>query len=314
MLEVHSLTKSYGRRRAVDDLSFAVHPGTVTGFLGPNGAGKTTTMRVAVGLTRPDSGQVLLGGQRYADLRAPLREVGALLDARAVHPRRTAREHLAVLAATHGIPRARVEEVLGLVGLADVAGRRPGSFSLGMAQRLGIATALLGDPGILLLDEPVNGLDPEGVRWVRQLLRGLAAEGRTVFLSSHLMSEMALTADRVVVLGRGRLVADVPLEDLMTGRRPAVRVRKPHPERLRALLPDASVATDPGDARVLVVPDLTSEQVADLAARHAIPLHELTPVRTSLEDAYLDLTRNDVEYAVTAVPTVPTVPEGSAAR
>jgi ABC-2 type transport system ATP-binding protein len=314
MLEVHSLTKSYGRRRAVDDLSFAVHPGTVTGFLGPNGAGKTTTMRVAVGLTRPDSGQVLLGGQRYADLRAPLREVGALLDARAVHPRRTAREHLAVLAATHGIPRARVEEVLGLVGLADVAGRRPGSFSLGMAQRLGIATALLGDPGILLLDEPVNGLDPEGVRWVRQLLRGLAAEGRTVFLSSHLMSEMALTADRVVVLGRGRLVADVPLEDLMTGRRPAVRVRTPQPERLRALLPDAGVATDPGDARVLVVPDLTSEQVADLAARHAIPLHELTPVRTSLEDAYLDLTRNDVEYAVTAVPTVPTVPEGSAAR
>jgi ABC-2 type transport system ATP-binding protein len=308
MLEVHSLTKTFGRQRAVDDLSFAVHPGTVTGFLGPNGAGKTTTMRVAVGLTRPDRGQVLLGGQRYADLRAPLREVGALLDARAVHPRRTARDHLAVLADTHGIPRARVEEVLGLVGLADVAGRRPGSFSLGMAQRLGIATALLGDPGILLLDEPVNGLDPEGVRWVRQLLRGLAAEGRTVFLSSHLMSEMAVTADRVVVLGRGRLVADVPLEDLTTARRPTVRVRTPQPERLRALLPDAGVATDPGDARVLVVKDLTSEQVADLAARHAIPVHELTPVRTSLEDAYLDLTRHDVEYAVAAVP------EGSAAR
>jgi ABC-2 type transport system ATP-binding protein len=308
MLDVRSLTKTFDGRRAVDDLSFTVHPGTVTGFLGPNGAGKTTTMRVAVGLTRPDRGEVLLGGQRYADLRAPLREVGALLDARAVHPRRTARQHLAVLAATHGIPRARVEEVLGLVGLADVAGRRPGGFSLGMAQRLGIATALLGDPGILLLDEPVNGLDPEGVRWVRQLLRGLAAEGRTVFLSSHLMSETALTADRVVVLGRGRLVADVPLEDLTSAGRPTVRVRTPQPERLRALLPVGHVHADPADPRTLVVTDATTEQVADLAARHSIPLHELTPVRTSLEDAYLELTRHDVEYAVS------TVPEGSAAR
>jgi ABC-2 type transport system ATP-binding protein len=268
----------------------------------------TTSPSRAVGLIRPDRGEVLVGGRRYADLAAPLREVGALLDARAVHPRRSAREHLAVLAATHGIPRARVEEVLGLVGLADVAGRRPGGFSLGMAQRLGIATALLGDPGILLLDEPVNGLDPEGVRWVRQLLRRLAAEGRSVFLSSHLMSEMAVTADRVVVLGRGRLVADVPLEQLTAAGRPTVRVRTPQPERLRPLLPDGSVTADPADARVLVISDASAEQVADLAARHAIPLHELTPVRTSLEDAYLDLTRHDVEYPLT------TAPEGSAAR
>ena len=308
MLEVRSLTKTFGAQRAVDDLSFTVHPGTVTGFLGPNGAGKSTTLRAAVGLLRPDRGEVLLGGRRYADLRAPLREVGALLDARAVHPRRRAREHLAVLAATHGIPRSRVDEVLGLVGLIDVAKRRPGGFSLGMAQRLGIATALLGDPGILLLDEPVNGLDPEGVRWVRQLLRGLAAEGRTVFLSSHLMSEMAVTADRVVVLGRGRLVADVPLEDLTSAGRPTVRVRTPQSERLRALLPGGSVTADPADPRALVVTDATPEQLADLAARHAIPVHELTPVRTSLEDAYLELTRHDVEYAVT------TVPEGSAVR
>ena len=308
MLEVRSLTKSFGAQRAVDDLSFTVHPGTVTGFLGPNGAGKSTTLRVAVGLARPDRGEVLLGGRRYAELPAPLHEVGALLDARAVHPRRSAREHLRVLAATHGIPRARVEEVLGLVGLTDVAGRRPGGFSLGMAQRLGIATALLGDPGVLLLDEPVNGLDPEGVRWVRQLLRGLAAEGRTVFLSSHLMSEMAVTADRVVVLGRGRLVADVPLEQLTSAGRPAVRVRTPQPERLRALLPGGSVAVDPADAGALVVTDVPTEQLADLAARHAVPLYELTPVRTSLEDAYLDLTRLDVEYPAN------TVPEGSAAR
>jgi ABC-2 type transport system ATP-binding protein len=308
MLEVRSLTKTFGAQRAVDDLSFTVHPGTVTGFLGPNGAGKSTTLRAAVGLVRPDRGEVLLAGRPYARLAAPLREVGALLDARAVHPRRTARQHLAVLAATHGIPRARVDEVLGLVGLADVAGRRPGGFSLGMAQRLGIATALLGDPGILLLDEPVNGLDPEGVRWVRELLRGLAAEGRTVLLSSHLMSETALTADRVVVLGRGRLVADLPLEELTAADRPTVRVRTPQPERLRALLPDGSVDAVRDDPRTLVVTDATTEQVADLAARHAIPVHELTAVRTSLEDAYLDLTRSDVEY-----PT-PRVPEGSAAR
>jgi ABC-2 type transport system ATP-binding protein len=307
MLEIRSLTKSFGHRRAVDDLTVTVHPGSVTGFLGPNGAGKTTTLRMAVGLARPDHGQVLLGGHRYADLKAPLREVGALLDARAVHPRRTAYQHLRVLADTHGIPRRRVEEVLGLVGLADAAGRRPGRFSLGMAQRLGIATALLGDPAILLLDEPVNGLDPEGVRWVRELLRGLADEGRTVFLSSHLMSETALTADRVVVLGRGRLVADVPLEELTSAGRPTVKVRTPQPEGLRALLP-GSVDADPHDPLALVVTDVTAEQVADLAALHAIPLHELTPVRTSLEDAYLELTRHEVEYAPT------TVPEGSAAR
>jgi ABC-2 type transport system ATP-binding protein len=308
MLEIRSLTKTFGQRRAVDDLTVTVHPGSVTGFLGPNGAGKTTTMRVAIGLARPDRGEVLLGGRPYTDLKAPLREVGALLDARAVHPRRTAYQHLAVLADTHGIPRRRVEQVLGLVGLADVAGRRPGRFSLGMAQRLGIATALLGDPAILLLDEPVNGLDPEGVRWVRELMRRLAAEGRTVFLSSHLMSETALTADRVVVIGRGRLVADVPLEELTAAGRPTVKVRTPQPERLRALLPAGHVDADPRDPRALVVTDATAEQLAELAAGHAIPLHELTPVRTSLEDAYLELTRHEVEYAPTRVP------EGSDAR
>jgi ABC-2 type transport system ATP-binding protein len=308
MLEIRALTKSFGHRKAVDDLTVTVHPGSVTGFLGPNGAGKTTTLRMAVGLARPDHGEVLLGGRPYAGLAAPLCEVGALLDSRAVHPRRTAYQHLAVLADTHGIPRRRVEEVLGLVGLADAAGRRPGRFSLGMSQRLGIATALLGDPAILLLDEPVNGLDPEGVRWVRELLRGLADEGRTVFLSSHLMSETALTADRVVVLGRGRLVADVPLEELTSAGRPTVKVRTPHPERLRALLPAGSVDADPHDPSALVVTDVPAEQVADLAALHTIPLYELTPARTSLEDAYLELTRHEIEYTPTPVP------EGSAAR
>jgi ABC-2 type transport system ATP-binding protein len=214
VIEVRELTKRYGHHTAVDHLSFTVRPGVVTGFLGPNGAGKSTTMRMMVGLTRPDTGSVRINGHGYATARAPLHEVGALLDARAVHPRRTAYQHLAVLAATHGIPRRRVDEVIDLVGLRPVARRRPGGFSLGMSQRLGIAAALLGDPGVVLLDEPVNGLDPEGIRWVRRLLRSLAAEGRTVFLSSHLMSEMAMTADQLIVVGRGRLLADVPTADL----------------------------------------------------------------------------------------------------
>ena len=297
MIEVRSLSKSFGNHKAVDDLSFTVRPGVVTGFLGPNGAGKSTTMRVALGLTRPDAGEVLVHGQLYARLAAPLHEVGALLDAKAVHPRRTAYQHLAVLAATHGIPRRRVEEVLAMVGLADVATRRPGGFSLGMSQRLGIAAALLGDPATVLLDEPVNGLDPEGIRWVRQLLRSLAAEGRTVFLSSHLMSEMALTADHLVVIGRGRLIADVAAAEFTASHRPTVRVRTPRQQDLARLLQPGQATGDPADAQVLTITDTTTEDLAGLATRHAIPLYELTPVQTSLEDAYLELTRDDVEYA-----------------
>src|SRR5690349_9028056 len=231
MLEVNGITKRYGGRTAVDDLSFTVRPGVVTGFVGPNGAGKSTTLRIAVGLTRADRGEVLVDGRPYAAHPAPLRDVGALLDARAVHPRRTARRHLRVLAATNGIPSRRVEEVLELVGLADAADRLPGGFSLGMSQRLGIAAALLGDPATVLLDEPVNGLDPEGIRWVRELLRSLAAEGRTVFLSSHLMGEMALTADQLVIIGRGRLLADVSTAEFTRSLTPAVRVRTPQPDR-----------------------------------------------------------------------------------
>src|SRR5919199_75018 len=277
MIEVRWISKSYGEHKAVDDLSFTVRPGVVTGFLGPNGAGKSTTMRMALGLTRPDAGEVLVRGRRYEQLQAPLREVGALLDAKAVHPRRTAYQHLAVLAATHGIPRRRVDEVLAMVGLTDVARRRPGGFSLGMSQRLGIAGALLGDPGIVLLDEPVNGLDPEGIRWVRQLLRALAAEGRTVFLSSHLMSEMALTADRLVVIGRGRLVADVGMSELTAADRPTMRVRTPRPQDLASALPPGHATADPAEAQVVTVTDVTAEALAELAARHGIPVYELTP-------------------------------------
>jgi ABC-2 type transport system ATP-binding protein len=299
MIEVRSVSKSFGAHKAVDDLSFTVRPGVVTGFLGPNGAGKSTTMRMALGLTRPDAGEVLVAGRRYGRLPAPLREVGALLDAKAVHPRRSAYQHLAVLAATHGIPRRRVEEVLAMVGLTDVARRRPGAFSLGMSQRLGIAGALLGDPGIVLLDEPVNGLDPEGIRWVRQLLRSLAAEGRTVFLSSHLMSEMALTADHLVVIGRGRLVADAGVAAFTSAERPTIRVRTPRPRDLASLLAAGQATADPAEAQFVTVTDVTAEALAELAAQHGIPIYELTPVQTSLEDAYLELTRHDVEYAAT---------------
>jgi ABC-2 type transport system ATP-binding protein len=294
MIEVLGVTKRYGDRVAVDDLSFTVRPGVVTGFLGPNGAGKSTTMRMAVGLARPDRGQILIGGRPYAEHRAPLSEVGALLDARAAHPRRTARRHLAVLAATNGIPRRRVDDVLELVGIADVADRRLGGFSLGMYQRLGIAAALLGDPATVLLDEPVNGLDPEGIRWVRELLRGLAAEGRTVFLSSHLMSEMALTADHLVVVGRGRLLADVAMAELTASLAPSVRVRTPEPGKLRSLFPGG---VQDGGAGALTVTGHDAAEIAQLAAAYQIPLYELTPLHASLEDAYLALTEGDVEYA-----------------
>jgi ABC-2 type transport system ATP-binding protein len=300
MIEIRDLSKRYGHTIAVDHLTVTVHPGRVTGFLGPNGAGKSTTMRAVVGLDRPTAGEVLVAGRRYAEHRAPLREVGALLDARAAHPGRTAVAHLRALAATHGLPRGRVEQVLDLVGLTDVASRRVGGFSLGMAQRLGIAAALLGDPAVILLDEPVNGLDPEGVRWIRQLLRSLAAEGRTVFVSSHLMSEMELTADQLVILGRGRLLADVSMLEMTASASGQIRVRSPHAGELARLLTARGAVVRPDGPDVLSVTGTTSTTVAETALTAGLLLTELTPRHTSLEDAYLALTEHDTPYRAAA--------------
>jgi ABC-2 type transport system ATP-binding protein len=296
MIEIRNLTKVYGPTRAVDDLTVTVHPGMVTGFLGPNGAGKSTTMRTIVGLDRPTGGEVLVAGRRYADHPAPMREVGALLDAKATHPGRSAVTHLRALAVTNGIGRGRVDEVLGMVGLEEVADRRVGGFSLGMAQRLGIAAALLGDPAVVLLDEPVNGLDPDGIRWIRRLLRGLAAEGRTVFVSSHLMSEMALTADHLVILGRGRLLADVSMEDMTASASGQVRVRSPQADDLARLLSGSDAGITQAEADVLSITGLTSTAIAKTALAAGILLTELTPVHASLEDAYLALTAHDIQY------------------
>ena len=297
MIVAENLTKRFGHKAAVSDASFTVQSGKVTGFLGPNGAGKSTTMRMIVGLDKPTSGTVTVDGRPYSSLRSPLTEVGVLLDAKAVHTGRSARNHLLAMAATHGIPRSRVDEVIALTGIASVARRRAGKFSLGMGQRLGIAAALLGDPRTLILDEPVNGLDPEGVIWVRQFVRALAAEGRTVLLSSHLMSEMALTADHVIVLGRGRVLADASLDDLVGAwTRSVVTVRSPRAADLARAIdgPDVTVAdVAPG---VLEVSGLAAATIGDAAAAHGIPLHELTPRAGSLEDAYLALTENAVEY------------------
>ena len=297
MIEIHELTKRYGDKTVVDGLSFTVPPGQVTGFLGPNGAGKSTTMRMIVGLDAPTSGTALVNGKRYADLGAPLQELGALLEAKAVHPGRTALNHLMAMAYTHGIPRRRVTEVIDLAGLDAVANKRVGAFSLGMGQRLGIATALLGDPAVVMLDEPVNGLDPEGVRWVRELLRGLAAEGRTVMLSSHLMSEMALTADRLVVIGRGRLLADTTVEELVgKAEGSGVRVSTSEPARLRSLLAAPGITiTSAGDER-LVVAGLEPRWIGQVAAEHQVPLYELTTESVSLEEAFMHLTHDAVEY------------------
>jgi ABC-2 type transport system ATP-binding protein len=300
VIEAVGLTKRYGTKTAVDGISFTVQPGQVTGFLGPNGAGKSTTMRLIVGLDRPTAGSVTVNGQRYADLKAPLREVGVLLDAKAVHTGRTARNHLLAMAATHGIPNTRVDEVIALTGLESVARKRVGGFSLGMGQRLGIASALLGDPGILILDEPVNGLDPEGVIWVRELARYLAGEGRTVFLSSHLMSEMAQTADHIIVLGRGKIIADAPVGDILaqvSGK--AVRVRTPDVAKLTKALsaPDVTVtASASSEPNLLTVSGLQAARIGELAAGSGVVLHELTPITGSLEDAYLALTEDEVEY------------------
>jgi ABC-2 type transport system ATP-binding protein len=298
MIEITRLVKKYGEKTAVDGLDFTVQPGVVTGFLGPNGAGKSTTMRMIVGLDAPTSGSVRVNGRRYAQHQAPLQEVGTLLEARSIHPGRSAFQHLNALALTHGIPRRRVVEVIEMTGLTQVARKPAGAFSLGMGQRLGIAAALLGDPQTVMLDEPVNGLDPEGVLWIRQLLTGLAAEGRTVFVSSHLMSEMAMTATNLVVIGRGRLLADTTVEQFIKDAGGhSVKVLTPEPSRLRELLegPDVSVTGTPGSEQ-LEVAGLTARQIGAVAFDHEVPLFELTPQTVSLEEAFMAMTAGAVEY------------------
>ncbi|MBJ6639793.1 ABC transporter ATP-binding protein [Streptomyces sp. DHE7-1] len=298
MIDAQQLTKRYGEKTAVDGLGFTVRPGTVTGFLGPNGAGKSTTMRMIVGLDAPTSGSVTVNGRRYARHRAPLQEVGVLLEAKSVHPGRTARGHLRALALTHGIPRRRVDEVIGLAGLGGVADQRAGSFSLGMGQRLGIAAALLGDPRTVMLDEPVNGLDPEGVRWIRNLLTSLAAEGRTVFVSSHLMSEVSLVADHLIVVGRGRLLADTTVRDLVReAGGDSVKVATADPARLRDVLAGPGVEiTGRIGSEELQVTGVSAREIGLKAAEHGIPLFELTSKAVSLEEAFMELTRDAVEY------------------
>ncbi|MFF5205686.1 ABC transporter ATP-binding protein [Streptosporangium sp. NPDC000396] len=302
MIEVKELTKRYGPAVVVDGLSFQVKPGVVTGFLGPNGAGKSTTMRMLLGLDTPTSGEGLVNGRRYVTIRRPMREVGALLDANAVHPHRSAFNHLSCLARSNRIGVRRVVEVLEQVGLAGVARKRAGELSLGMRQRLGIATALLGDPGVLMFDEPVNGLDPEGVRWIRHLMRSLAAEGRTVLLSSHLMSEMALTADRLVVIGRGRLIAETSVGDLAARFDRGVLVRSPRAAELTGVLEaaGATVLVEPDGG--LAVKGLEVAEIGDLAAGYGLAVHEVTPRSASLEEAYMELTGDSVEYRAAGRP------------
>lgn len=297
MITVEELSKSYGSRTVLDALSFTVQPGVVTGFLGPNGAGKSTTMRIILGLDAPTSGRATVNGRPAAAHAAPLTEIGALLDAKAVHPMRSARNHLRALAATTGISDGRVEEVIDLVGLGEAADRLAGKFSLGMGQRLGIASALLGDPETVMLDEPVNGLDPEGILWIRHLLQGFAAEGRTVFVSSHLMSEMALIAEHFVIIGRGRLIADVTADELqaMTGDR-TVRVRTPEATRLRGLLAADGVTVNGDGRETLDVAGASAETIGLSAARAGIPLFELTSRQATLEEIFMELTRDAVEY------------------
>jgi ABC-2 type transport system ATP-binding protein len=297
MIQAHGVTKRYGAKVAVDDLSFAVKPGMVTGFLGPNGAGKSTTIRMIMGLDAPTAGGVTVNGKRYAEHRAPLREVGGLLEARAVHTGRSAYNHLLALGATHGIPRRRVHDVIDLVGLRAVARKRAGGFSLGMGQRLGIAAALLGDPATLVLDEPVNGLDPQGILWIRNLLKGLAEEGRTVFVSSHLMSEMALTAEHLIVVGKGRLIADTSVKEFTdAASRNTVMVRTPQAAKLRALLAGPTVVITSVEDGVLEVSGMSGTEIGMVACEHRIPLEELTPVRASLEEAFMELTEDALEY------------------
>jgi len=298
VIELRELTKCYGGRAAVDGLSVRVQPGVVTGFLGPNGSGKSTTMRLILGLDAPTRGDVTVNGRHYRDHAAPLHEVGALLEARSVHTGRSAYHHLLGLAQTHGIPKRRVSELIDLVGLHEVARKRSGQFSLGMGQRLGIAQALLGDPKTVMLDEPVNGLDPEGIHWVRNLLKGLADDGRTVFVSSHLMSEMALTADHLIVIGRGKLIADTSVDDFVArASQKVVVVRSPELERLREALIGPDVTFAAAERGALEVHGLTAEQIGDAAATAGIALHELTPQQASLEEAFMNLTSDELEFA-----------------
>src|SRR6266849_514756 len=297
MIEVRNLSKRYGDKLAVDGLDFVVQPGVVTGFLGPNGAGKSTTMRLIAGLDEPSAGSVRVNGKDYRSAVAPMAELGLLLEARAVHTGRSARNHLLAMAQTNGISRRRVDEVIDMVGLREVAAKRVGGFSLGMGQRLGVAAALLGDPTAVVLDEPVNGLDPEGVRWIRTLLRALAADGRTVFVSSHLMSEMAQTATRLIVVGRGRLIADTTVEEFVArASGSSVTVRTPEAARLRDLLlgPDVTITNDRAD--VLHVQGLDAEQIGTVAWRAHLPVFELTLQQASLEQAFMELTQDSVEY------------------
>jgi ABC-2 type transport system ATP-binding protein len=297
-IEVRNLSKRYGRTVAIDGLSFTVRRGRVTGFVGPNGAGKSTTMRIVLALDAPDGGDVRVNGKRYARLASPLREIGALLDASATHPGRRARDHLRWLAASNRLPRRRVDEVLELVGLADVAGRRTGGYSLGMSQRLGIAAALLGDPPVLLFDEPINGLDPEGIRWLRGFLGSLAAEGRAVVVSSHLMGELEGTADDLVVIGRGRLIADTSVSDLLASMSDArVTLRTPRAAEVMTVLARAGGTVTSTGADSLSVTGLGAPRIADLAVEHGLPLHELSPHRASLEEAFMELTQQAVEFA-----------------
>jgi ABC-2 type transport system ATP-binding protein len=306
MIEVRGLSKRYGDKLAVNDLSFSVAPGTVTGFLGPNGAGKTTTMRLILGLDYPDAGTVTIGGKQYAQLAYPMREVGALIDAKAVHGGRSAYNHLLCLAQTNNLPRRRVGEVLELVGLTEVARKRAKGFSLGMSQRLGIAGTLLGDPALLMFDEPVNGLDPEGILWIRNLMKALAAEGRTVFVSSHLMSEMEHTADHLIVIGRGQLLADCTMEEFIArSSGQTVRVSTPQPEQLAKAVAEAGGTVVPGGADgALTVSGLIAARVGDIAFEHGVRLHELTVVR-SLEAAFMELTADSVEYRAEGQPFEP---------
>jgi len=298
MIEIENISKRYGEKLAVDDSSFVVKPGTVTGFLGPNGAGKSTTMRMIVGLDAPSAGTIRVNGDTYRNFQAPLHEVGAMLEARAIHTGRSAYNHLLAMAQTHGIGRARVEEVVELVGLASVARKRAGAFSMGMGQRLGIASALLGDPQTLILDEPANGLDPEGILWIRTLLKQLASEGRTIFLSSHLMSEMALTAEHLVIVGRGRVLADTTVEEVVSQASidATVHVRSPQASALRDALAADGVRINSRERGTLEVHGLSAERIGELAAQRSWVLYELTPQRASLEDAYMRLTGDSVEY------------------
>jgi ABC-2 type transport system ATP-binding protein len=313
VIELTNVTKRYGSTLAVRDLTFSVKPGVVTGFLGPNGAGKSTTMRLILGLDAPDSGRALVNGKRYRDHPAPLTEVGALLEARSLHPGRSAYNHLLAMAQTHGVGAARVRELIEMVGLGSVARKRAGTFSLGMGQRLGIASALLCDPRTVMFDEPVNGLDVEGIQWVRELLRRLAAEGRTVFVSSHLMSEMAQTAEHLIVIGRGQLLADMPVDEFVIGAsKQSVRVRSPQSAALVDLVAGPGVTAESLGSGLVEISGIDSRAIGEAAAEHNIVLHELTPQHASLEEAFVELTRDEIEFSGTTPAEVPELREAKA--